>query len=94
VHWLLDEQHGNPRAVYASSVSYLQLWGEVCGGWMHGRRLQAAIQSAQPGDALQAAAASARFFAEHVLVRAPALASTIARGGQSTLDFPDSAWLA
>jgi hypothetical protein len=60
---------------------------------MHARRLQAALR-AQSGDALQAAAASASFFAEHILAHAPALASTIVRGGQSTLDFPDSAWLA
>jgi alkylation response protein AidB-like acyl-CoA dehydrogenase len=94
VHWLLDEQRNNPRAVYASSVPYLMLWGEACGGWMHALRLQAALGGAQSGSALRATAESARFFAEHVLARAPALASAIINGGPSALDFPDEAWLA
>ena len=94
VQWLLDEQRNNPRAVYASSVPYLQLWGEVCGGWMHALRLQAALQGGQSGSTLRATAESARFFAEQVLVRAPTMASAIANGGQSALDYPDEAWLA
>ncbi|WP_395407119.1 acyl-CoA dehydrogenase [Pseudoduganella sp. UC29_106] len=94
VHWLLDEQRNNPRAVYASSVPYLQLWGEACGGWMHALRLQAALGGGQSGNDLRATAESARFFAEQVLVRAPAMASAIVNGGQAALDFPDEAWLA
>jgi 3-(methylthio)propanoyl-CoA dehydrogenase len=92
VHWLLDRHRDDARVVYASSVPYLQLWGEVCGGWMHARRLRAAMPVQSSVD-LQATRESAHFFAEHVLARAPALASTIVNGGQSVLDFPDAAWM-
>ena len=94
VRWLLENQDSSPREVYAGAVPYLELWGVVCGGWMHARRLQAAMQGRGSRDLLAATALSARFFAEHMLVRAPALASTISLGGASLLDFPDSAWSA
>jgi alkylation response protein AidB-like acyl-CoA dehydrogenase len=92
VHWMLDKQRTSPREVYAGAVLYLELWGTVCGGWMHALRLQGAIQGGVSSDMLVANAVSARFYAEHFLIRAPALASTIRCGGPSVIDFPDSAW--
>ena len=93
VAWLLENQESDPRAIYAGSVPYLALWGTVCGGWMHARRLQAAMQDPAAAERLTATALSARFFAEHALVNAPAQASAILHGAPSLLDFPDTAWL-
>ncbi|MBC7858787.1 MAG: acyl-CoA dehydrogenase, partial [Burkholderiaceae bacterium] len=42
VGWLLETNAGNPRAVYAAAVPYLDLWGTVCGGWMHALRVRGA----------------------------------------------------
>jgi alkylation response protein AidB-like acyl-CoA dehydrogenase len=94
VHWLLEKHGSSPREVYAGAVPYLELWGTVCGGWMHALRMQGALRGAVLCDLLVATTVSAGFYAEHVLVRAPALASTICFGGTSVLDFPDSAWQA
>jgi alkylation response protein AidB-like acyl-CoA dehydrogenase len=94
VLWLLEKQESSPREVYAGAVPYLELWGTVCGGWMHARRLRAAVEEAAPAELRNATALSALFFAEHVLGKAPALASAIRCGGPSALDFPDTAWLA
>jgi alkylation response protein AidB-like acyl-CoA dehydrogenase len=94
VAWLLEKQESNPRAVYAGSVPYLELWGIVCGGWMHARRLQASLQNPASPDSLAATALSASFFAEHVLVQASGLGYAIHHGAASLLDFPDTAWLA
>ncbi len=92
VQWLLEKQQ-TPRQVYAGAVPYLELWGIVCGGWMHLCRLQAAQKPGASHARLTATALSASFFAQHVLVRAPALAATIRLGAESVLDFPDTAWL-
>jgi alkylation response protein AidB-like acyl-CoA dehydrogenase len=91
INWMIDSQESKLREVYAGSVPYLELWGIVCGGWMHVRRLQAA----SPGDVvvLLPVAQSAAFFADHILARAPMLASTIKEGAESALEFPDTAWL-
>jgi alkylation response protein AidB-like acyl-CoA dehydrogenase len=89
VRWLLETQEGAPREVYAGSVPYLLLWGNVCGGWMHALRLSAALKNG--GDA-GATAVSARFYAEQVLADASASAAAIQRGGASVLAYPDSAW--
>jgi alkylation response protein AidB-like acyl-CoA dehydrogenase len=92
VAWMLETQASNPRAVYAGAVPYLELWGTLCGGWMHAQRLLAALEDGVDAELANATALSARFFAEHWLQRAPALASSITVGGTSLLDFPDSAW--
>jgi alkylation response protein AidB-like acyl-CoA dehydrogenase len=90
VNWMIDVHEVRAREVYAGSVPYLMLWGDVCGGWMHALRLAAAINA---GTAAAApAAASARYFAERILATAPAAASFIQCGGDAALAYPDAAW--
>jgi alkylation response protein AidB-like acyl-CoA dehydrogenase len=90
--WLRGHAAADPRAAYAGSVPYLELWGVVCGGWMHAMRLDAAVRAGLPGRKVEAVAASAEFFAQHFLVEADALAATIRSGARSLLDFPDTEW--
>jgi 3-(methylthio)propanoyl-CoA dehydrogenase len=92
VRWLQEKNESNPREVYAGAVPYLELWGTVCGGWMHALRLRAAARDLVQPELLTATALSAHFFAEHILVRAPILGETVRAGGTSLLDFPDTAW--
>jgi alkylation response protein AidB-like acyl-CoA dehydrogenase len=92
VGWILENGETEPREIYAGAVPYLELWGTVCGGWMHACRLQAAVREFAHSDLLNATTLSARFFADHLLVRAPMLAETISAGGTSMLDFPDTGW--
>jgi alkylation response protein AidB-like acyl-CoA dehydrogenase len=90
--WMLEAQGTDLRQVYAGAVPYLELWGIVCGGWMHLLRLRAALNGGFSTERVTAAASSAHFFAEHILVRAPVLSSTITSGGSGVLNFPDTAW--
>ena len=94
IGWLLETNASNPRAVYAGAVPYLELWGTVCGGWMHALRLRAALQDGVAPQVATATTLSARFFAEHMLVRAAGLASSIRFGSASLLDFADTDWQA
>ncbi|MBK4739289.1 acyl-CoA dehydrogenase [Noviherbaspirillum pedocola] len=92
VDWMLKEQNSAPRKLYAGSVPYLELWGTVCGGWMHARRMTAALHAPLSPEQRAAVLHSARFYAEQLLPHATALASGIVHGADAALDFADTAW--
>jgi alkylation response protein AidB-like acyl-CoA dehydrogenase len=75
----------DPAAAAAGSVPYLQLFGTVTGGWLTARVAAASLR--QPDDAMtRTKLATARFYAEHFLARAPAYLPAIA-GGATVIDF-------
>jgi hypothetical protein len=74
-----------PALAAAGSVPYLQLSGTVLGGWLMARVASAALHRQDRGFAT-AKLATARFYAEHVLARAPAYLLGI-MGGATVVDF-------
>jgi butyryl-CoA dehydrogenase len=79
---------GDVRAVYAGSVPYLKLAGIVHGGWQMGRAALAATRRLAAGDDPafhRAKIATARFFADHMLVTVAALATAATEGSAGTL---------
>jgi alkylation response protein AidB-like acyl-CoA dehydrogenase len=75
-----------PNAVFAGSVPYLMLAGNLMAGWQMGRAMLAAQDSLNEGEDtafMQAKIATARFYAEHILVKAPGLRDSIVQGGDS-----------
>ncbi len=78
--------HGktDPNAVYAGSVPYLMLAGNLVAGWQMARALMAA-EDAMASDAAFMAAkiATARFYAEHILPRCASLRDAIVEGADS-----------
>jgi butyryl-CoA dehydrogenase len=83
---------GDVRAVYAGSVPYLKLAGIVHGGWQMGRAALAASRRLAAGDDPdfhRAKIGTARFFADHMLVTAAALAATAIDGSAGTLALAD-----
>jgi hypothetical protein len=78
-----------PAHAAAGSVPYLQLFGTVIGGWLTARLALAARE--RGGDFAAAKLATARFYAEHFLARAPAHLPAIT-GGPTVVDF-DPDWL-
>ncbi len=78
--WML-ERRGSPDAL-AGAGAYLQLLGDVAGGWMLGRGALAADAGLGRGEDgyLQGKIALARLFAEQVLARAPGLAAGATQG--------------
>ena len=89
VDFVVAESKGDPNAVFAGSVPYLMLAGNLVAGWQMARALLAAerLLAAGEGDPgfLAAKVATARFYAEHLLSRAPAQRDAIVEGAESVM---------
>jgi butyryl-CoA dehydrogenase len=88
VDYVVAQYKSDIRAVFAGSVPYLKLAGITHGGWQMARAALAASRMVAEGrDVAFAGAkiATARFFADHMLVTVPALASTVVAGSAGTL---------
>ncbi|MGY4829390.1 acyl-CoA dehydrogenase [Sphaerotilaceae bacterium SBD11-9] len=78
---------GNPNAVFAGSVPYLMLAGNVMAGWQLARALLVAETQLKAGEGdaafLAAKVTTARFYADHILSRVPGLRDAIVEGADS-----------
>ncbi len=77
---------GNPNDVYAGSVPYLMLAGNLMAGWQLARALLVAQQELAKGEDaafMQAKITVARFYADHMLSRAPGVRDSIVDGAAS-----------
>ncbi len=92
--WLLGNSAESPERCAAGAVPFLKLAGTVIGGWLSARLAEAAAAqlAASRGDAafLSAKVATARHYATHVLVQAPALRDIVVAGAESTLALTDA----
>ncbi len=76
----------NPNAIYAGSVPYLMLAGNLMAGWQMARALLVAQQQLAAGvdtAFMQAKITTARFYADHLLTKAPGLRNSIVDGAES-----------
>ena len=98
--WVVDTHPQDPEAVAAGAVPYLRLLGMVAGGWLMARAALAAENGLAAGgenggengpgkDFLADKVVSARFYADQVLVQAPALGATVTRGWSAVARFRD-----
>jgi butyryl-CoA dehydrogenase len=93
VDFVVRQFKDDVRSVFAGSVPYLKLAGIVHGGWQMGRAALAASRRLASGDDPafhRAKIATARFFADHMLTSAPALATAAADGGVGTLALDEA----
>ncbi len=91
VDFVCGAAKASPNAVYAGSVPYLMLAGNLVAGWQMGRALLAAqtlLPTGQDEAFLRAKIATAQFYAEHILVRAPGLAEAVVHGAESACALP------
>ncbi len=73
----------SPNAVFAGSVPYLMLAGNVLAGWQMGRSLlvaQEQLAQGVDGAFMQAKIITARFYADHLLTKAPGIRDSIVEG--------------
>ncbi len=73
----------SPNAVFAGSVPYLMLAGNVVAGWQMARSLLVAQEELAKGvdvDFMQAKIITARFYADHLLTKAPGIRDSIVEG--------------
>ena len=83
--YIVANAKSDAKAVYAGSFAYLRLSGLVLGGWQMARSLLVAERLRDSDPAFYGAKiATARFFAEHLLPQAGALAISIIESGHST----------
>ncbi len=87
VDFVADNTKASPNAVFAGSVPYLMLAGNVVAGWQMARALVIAEDQLAKGEGdsafLKAKVATAHFYAEHLLNKAPGLRDSIIEGADS-----------
>jgi alkylation response protein AidB-like acyl-CoA dehydrogenase len=85
----------DPRVQFAGAVPFLKLMGIVAGGWQMARAALAAEKKSSGDTAFyEAKIATARFYADHVLVQAPALRNTVVNGAAGVLALSEEQFLA
>ena len=90
VDFIAGSAKASPNAAYAGSVPYLMLAGNLMAGWQMGRALLAAQDSLNEGedvDFMKSKIVTARFYAEHILVKVPGLRDAIVGGADSVCDM-------
>jgi hypothetical protein len=91
VDFIVERAKADPNAVYAGSVPYLMLSGNLVAGWQLGRSVLAAqelLHKGQDGAFMQAKLATAQFYAEHILTRVPGQADAVIHGAGSVMALP------
>ena len=86
VEFVAANNRSDPNAVFAGSVPYLMLAGNVVAGWQLARSLLVAEEQLAQGvesDFMKAKIATARFYADHLLTKAPGLRDSIVEGAAS-----------
>jgi len=89
VEWVKTNAPGDINAPGAASVNLLMLTGTVCGGWQLARAAQAARKRLADGSAdkefLEAKAATAAYYAQHIMPIAGAYRAAIEAGSESLM---------
>jgi alkylation response protein AidB-like acyl-CoA dehydrogenase len=86
VEFVAGNTKAQPNDVFAGSVPYLMLAGNLMAGWQMGRALLVALTpEAQAQDAafMAAKVTTARFYADHILSKAPGIRDSIVEGAGS-----------
>jgi len=80
----------SPNAVFAGSVPYLMLTGNLVAGWQMARALLVAeAELAKGNDAvfMQSKITTARFYADHILTKVPGMRDSIVDGADSVTEL-------
>ena len=88
VEFVVAHIKSDPNAAFAGSVPYLMLGGNLMAGWQLARSLliaEALSAAGQDTAFMQAKIATARFYAEHILNKAPAVRDSIVEGAGSVM---------
>ena len=86
VNFVAGNTKASPNAVFAGSVPYLMLAGNLMAGWQLARALlvaQAQVKAGVDVAFMQAKIITARFYADHLLSKAPGVRDSIVEGADS-----------
>ena len=90
VDFVVAGAKANPNAVFAGSVPYLMLTGNLVVGWQMARALLVAeAELAKGNDAvfMQSKITTARFYADHILTKVPGMRDSIVDGAGSVTEL-------
>jgi 3-(methylthio)propanoyl-CoA dehydrogenase len=90
VDFVVSGAKASPNAVFAGSVPYLMLTGNLVAGWQMGRALLVAeAELAKGNDAvfMQSKITTARFYADHILTKVPGMRDSIVDGADSVTEL-------
>ena len=90
VGFVAGQTKASPNAVFAGSVPYLMLAGNLVAGWQMARALLVAEQRLAEGvDApfMRAKITTARFYADHILSKVPGLRDSIVEGAPGVTEM-------
>jgi alkylation response protein AidB-like acyl-CoA dehydrogenase len=88
VDFVAGNTKASPNAVFAGSVPYLMLAGNLMAGWQMARALLVAEKAVAAGTDvpfMQAKVTTARFYADHILSQAPGVRDAIVEGADSVI---------
>jgi alkylation response protein AidB-like acyl-CoA dehydrogenase len=98
VEFIVSEN--NPQTAFAGAVPFLKLMGIVAGGWQMARAALVAehklaqVEGDNDSSFYRAKLATTRFYADHVLVQAPALRDTVVNGASGVMALSEDQFLA
>jgi 3-(methylthio)propanoyl-CoA dehydrogenase len=95
VDFVASRTKTDPNAVFAGSVPYLMLAGNLMAGWQLGRALLVAERELAAGHDsafMQAKVTTARFYADHILTRAAGQRDSIVDGHEGVVGMPIDAF--
>lgn len=90
VDFVVSGAKTSPNAVFAGSVPYLMLTGNLVAGWQMARALLVAeAELAKGNDAvfMQSKIITARFYADHILTKVPGMRDSIVDGADSVTEL-------
>jgi alkylation response protein AidB-like acyl-CoA dehydrogenase len=80
----------SPNAVFSGSVPYLMLTGNLVAGWQMARALlvaEAELAKGHEAVFMQSKITTARFYADHILVKVPGMRDSIVEGADSVTEL-------
>ena len=86
VNFVAGNTKASPNAVFAGSVPYLMLAGNLMAGWQLARSLLVAqdeLKTGRDAEFMKAKIITARFYADHLLSKAPGIRDSIVEGADS-----------
>lgn len=94
IGFIVDTHAADPRQAAAGAVPFLELFGIVAGGWQMARSALVAAEKLPSAGADQtfyrAKIQTARFYADHILTKAPGLSRTVSTGAAAVLAMDES----
>ncbi len=90
VDFVAGQTKASPNAVFAGSVPYLMLAGNLVAGWQMARALLVAeerLAQGEEADFMRAKITTARFYGDHILSKAPGLRDSIVDGAEGVTEM-------